>query len=48
MQFSMVYGTEIVLPVEIGVETTQVFAHTLEGNVATRVEELDLVEEKRM
>lgn len=48
MSFSMVYGVKAVLPTKIGVEIARVFAYTPEENAVTRVEELDLVEEKRM
>lgn len=42
----MVYGVEAVLPVEIGVEISQVQAYTLIGNEAIQTKELDLVEKK--
>lgn len=46
--FSMVYESEVVLPSEIRIETAQVPIYTLEDNVAAWLEELDLMEEKRM
>lgn len=44
--FSMVYGAEIVLPMEIDIETAQVLAYTPTNNETIRVEELDLMEER--
>lgn len=45
--FSMVYGTETILPAKIGKETILISAYTPEDNMSTRIEELYLVE-KRM
>lgn len=46
MSFNMVYGSEVVLPPEIGLEIARVFVYNSEGNISARVEESDLVEEK--
>lgn len=46
--FSIVYGTEAILPIEIRVEIARVPTYTPKGSAATRVEELDLVKDKKM
>lgn len=46
--FSVVYGAEIVLPVEIGVKIAWVLTCMPKGSVAIRVEELDFVKERRI
>lgn len=44
----MVYESKAILPPEIEIETTWISTYTPENNVSAQVEELDLVEEKRM
>lgn len=44
----MVYVVEVVLPVEVGMESTRVIAYTLENNEVVRHAELDLIDERRM
>lgn len=46
--FDMVYGAKVVLLTKIGVETARISTYTPEGSAVARVEELDLVEEKRL
>lgn len=46
--FIMVHGAKVVLPAEIKVETAQVLVYTPKGSEVAQVEELDLVEEKRI
>lgn len=46
--FSMVYRSEVILPPEIGIETTRVSIYNPKDNIPAWVEELDLVEERRM
>ncbi|XP_073153065.1 uncharacterized protein [Henckelia pumila] len=45
-QFSLVYGNEVVLPVEIGMESARVMFYD-ENNGERRFTDLDLLEEKR-
>ncbi|KAK4404326.1 hypothetical protein Sango_0801200 [Sesamum angolense] len=45
--FNLVYGTEVILPVEIGKETWQVRSYHNTRYSESRREDLDLVEEKR-
>lgn len=46
MPFSMVYGAETVLPIEIGVVIARIQAYAPTGNEVAWMEELDLVEKR--
>ena len=45
--FSLTYGAEAVLPVEVGLLTRRMSAYDKESNDLTRQAELDLLDEKR-
>lgn len=46
--FNIVYGSEAILPLEIGMETARIFIYDPKDNVPAQVEELDLVEKRQM